>query len=144
VNLFTDDPSGELTLEKLLEYEQLRGEKTTLRKAFAVMLNQSSTDQEHGYAMMVLETAFILLEDMNLGPDPVKCLILKNLSDKGTLSPEVIETDYGKAVRAARHQKIQYQQGKFHRIAVDLVRRYPGTADSPGHEALRYAPPAGL
>jgi len=99
VNLFTNEPSGELTLEKLLEYEQLRGEKTTLRKAFAVMLNQSSLDQEPGYAMMVLETARILLDDMNLGPDSVKCLILKNLADKGTLSPEVIETDYGKAVR---------------------------------------------
>jgi GTP pyrophosphokinase len=49
---------------------------------------------------MVLETARIILEDMNLGADSVKCLILKNVADKGILSPETIELEYGKPVRA--------------------------------------------
>jgi GTP pyrophosphokinase len=99
VNIFTEKVVEDLTLEKLLEYEQLKGEKTTMRKAFAVMLHQSSRDQESGYAQMVLETARIILEDMSLGSDSVKSLILKNVADKGTLSPESIEADYGKPVR---------------------------------------------
>jgi GTP pyrophosphokinase len=98
-NTFTNNPVEDLNLEILLEYEQLKGERTTLRKAFAVMLNQSSRDQESGYAEMVLETARIILEDMNLGPDSVKCLILKNLADKGVLTPEMIELEYGTSVR---------------------------------------------
>ena len=88
-----------MTLEKLLEYEQLNGERTTLRKAFAAMLNQSANDVDAGYVAMVLETAGIILEDMNLGPESVKCLMLKNLADKGVLSPENIESEYGRPVR---------------------------------------------
>ena len=88
-----------MTLEKLLEYEQLNGERTTLRKAFAAMLNQSANDVDAGYVAMVLETAGIILEDMNLGPESVKCLMLKNLADKGALSPENIESEYGRPVR---------------------------------------------
>jgi len=98
-NTYTDSTFEELTLEKLLDYEQLNGERTLLRKAFAAMLNQSERDEESGYAQMVLETAGIVLEEMNLGPASVKCLILKNLADKGVLSPAKIENDYGKAVR---------------------------------------------
>lgn len=88
-----------MTLEKLLEYEQLKGEKTTLRKAFFAMLNQSERDEDSTYAGMVLETAYIILEEMGLGQASVKCLILKNLADKGVLSPEKIESEYGKPVR---------------------------------------------
>ena len=62
------------------------------------MLNLSARDQDSGYAEMVLETAQIILDDMGLGPESVKCLILKNIVDKGALSPEKIETDYGKPV----------------------------------------------
>ena len=94
----TPDAHSELTLEKLLDYEELKGERTTLRKAFAMMLNQSARDQDSGYAEMVLETAQIILDDMGLGPESVKCLILKNVVDKGALSLEKIETDYGKPV----------------------------------------------
>ncbi|MCX6303423.1 MAG: HD domain-containing protein [Bacteroidetes bacterium] len=88
-----------MTLDKLLDYEQLNGERTMLRKAFSAMLNQSERDEDSGYAPMVLETACIILEDMNLGPASVKCLILKNLADKGVLSYEMIEREYGKPVR---------------------------------------------
>ncbi len=97
-NTLTPDKLTELTLEKLLEYEELNGEKTTLRKAFAMMLNQSERDQDSGYAAMVLETAQIILEEMGLGPESVKCVMLKNVADKGALSPEKIEADYGKTV----------------------------------------------
>ncbi len=99
MNTFTDKAFEEITLEKLLEYEQLKGEKTTLRKAFSAMLNQSERDEDSGYAEMVLETAYIILEEMGLGQASVKCLILKNLADKGVLSPEKIESEYGKPVR---------------------------------------------
>ena len=99
VSTFTDPAFDELTLEKLLDYEQLSGERTMLRKAFAAMLNQSARDDESGYAEMVLETADIILEEMNLGSESVKCLILKNLADKGILSPEKIESEYGSPVR---------------------------------------------
>ena len=99
MNNLIDIVYEDLTLEALLEFEQLNGEKTTVRKAFMLMLNQSERDHEPGYAQMVLETARIILEDMNLGPDSVKCLILKNLSDKGILSPEAIESEYGKVAR---------------------------------------------
>jgi guanosine-3',5'-bis(diphosphate) 3'-pyrophosphohydrolase len=99
VNTFTNNVFEDLTLEKLLEYEQLNGERTNIRKAFALLLNQSSKDQESGYIQMVLETARIILEDLNLGPDSVKCLMLKSLADKDALSNELIEADYGKPVR---------------------------------------------
>jgi len=99
LSTFTSNAFEEMTLEKLLEYEQLNGERTMLRKAFALMLNQSSKDQQPGYVQMVLETARIILEDMGLGPDSVKCLMLKNLADQGVLSPETIEADYGKTAR---------------------------------------------
>lgn len=99
MNIFTDSIIEEMTLEKLLDYEQLNGERTTLRKAFAAMLNQSERDEDTGYAHMVLETATIILEEMGLGAASVKCLILKNLADSGVLSSEKIEHDYGIVAR---------------------------------------------
>jgi guanosine-3',5'-bis(diphosphate) 3'-pyrophosphohydrolase len=99
IKTITTEPQMEFTLEKLLEYEEMKGERTILRKAFAVMLNQSERDQEPGYAGMVLETAQIILEDMGLGPESVKCLILKNVVDKHALLPEKVEAEYGKTVR---------------------------------------------
>jgi len=98
VYTFTDTVVEDFTLEKLLEYEQLNGEKTTLRKAFSAILNQSEHDGDPGYVHMVLETARIILDEMNLGPASVKCLMLKNLADKGVLSREKIESEYGKPV----------------------------------------------
>ena len=85
MNTVTDNAFDDLTLEKLLEYEQLKGERTTLRKAFAAMLHQSERDGDSGYVQMVLETAIIILENMGLGPESVKCLMLKNIADKGYL-----------------------------------------------------------
>jgi GTP pyrophosphokinase len=99
VNIYTDPAFDELSLEQLLDYEQLKGEKTNLRRAFAAMLNQSARDDFPGYAQMVLETARIILDEMSLGPESVKCLMLKNLSDTGFLSPEKIENEYGAPVR---------------------------------------------
>lgn len=99
MNTFTNNTFADLTFEKLLDYEQLNGERTMLRKAFSAMLNQSDRDEDSGYAQMVLETAVIILEDMNLGPESVKCLMLKNLADKGILPPEKIEAEYGAPVR---------------------------------------------
>ncbi|MEI6681349.1 MAG: HD domain-containing protein [Bacteroidota bacterium] len=99
-NTGTIEEYPEVTLEQLLEYEELQGVRTTLRKAFAVMLNQSERDQEPGYAGMVLETSQIILEEMGLGRESVKCVMLKNVVDKGVLTPEQIEADYGKQVLA--------------------------------------------
>jgi len=90
----------ELTLDSLLDREQLRGERTILRRAFSALLHRPEADGEPGYIQMVLETAVILLDEMNLGPEPVKCLLLKNLSDMGVFSPEKIEQEYGKPVLA--------------------------------------------
>jgi GTP pyrophosphokinase len=98
VNTSTNNDSGELTLERLLENEELRGVKTTLRKAFVAMLDQSERDGEPGYAQMVLETAGIILNDMSLGPESVKCLFLMNVADKGMLPREEIESEYGSQV----------------------------------------------
>jgi GTP pyrophosphokinase len=98
VNTFTESASEEFTLEKLLEYEDLKGDRTILRKAFAAMLNQSAKDGDSGYAMMVLETARILMEDIGLGPVSVKSLMLKNVADKGVFTTERMEEDFGKPV----------------------------------------------
>ena len=95
---FTDSAFEELTLEKLLEYEVLKGERTNLRKAFVSMLNQSEMDGDAGYAQMVLETSVIILEDMGLGPESVKCLMLKNVAEGGAMSPARIESEFGKPV----------------------------------------------
>jgi len=62
------------------------------------MLNLSERDQDTGYAGMVLETALILLEEMGLGAEPVKCLLLKNLADSGTLTPDQVSAEYGPQV----------------------------------------------
>lgn len=97
-NIVTESDFKEVTLEQLLEHEELKGERTTLRKAFAAMLNQSARDTDSGYARMVLETSLIILEEMGLGPESVKCLMLKNVAETGRLTPEKIESDYGKAV----------------------------------------------
>ncbi|MFZ4521989.1 MAG: RelA/SpoT family protein [Bacteroidales bacterium] len=94
----TNSAMKELTLERLLEYEQLNGERTTLRKAFSAMLNQTERDGDSGYVQMVLETAVIILDEMNLGPASVKCLMLKSLADKGTMTPEQVENEYGMPV----------------------------------------------
>jgi GTP diphosphokinase / guanosine-3',5'-bis(diphosphate) 3'-diphosphatase len=98
-NIFTDNNVEEITLERLLEYEELKGERTTLRKAFAAMLNQSERDQDPGYVQMVLETSVIILEEMGLGSESVKCVMLKNLTDGGAVATEKIENDYGRPVR---------------------------------------------
>ncbi len=98
-NIFTDNAFEELTLEKLLEYEELKGERTTLRKAFATMLHQSERDEDAGYVDMVLETAVIILEEMGLGAESVKCLMLKNVADQGAMAAEKVETEYGHPVR---------------------------------------------
>ncbi len=95
---YTHGEASELTLEDLLEYDVLRVEKTTLRKAFAAMLHQSARDLDAGYAGMVLETAKIILDEMGLGLESVKCVILKNVVDKGVLSREMIEAEYGRPV----------------------------------------------
>ncbi len=95
---YTHGEASELTLEDLLEYDVLRVEKTTLRKAFAAMLHQSARDLDAGYAGMVLETAKIILDEMGLGLESVKCVILKNVVDKGVLSRELIEAEYGRPV----------------------------------------------
>jgi GTP pyrophosphokinase len=99
VNGLTVNPHGTLTFESLLEYWDLSGTKYHLRKAFGLMLNASATDQEPGYVQMVLETVQIIIEDLNLGLESVLCCILKNVADKGKLSRDAIEHEFGKSVR---------------------------------------------
>ena len=98
VNGCTETIPEDFTLESLLDFDELRKEKTILRKAFSMMLNHVDPDQDSDYAQMVLDTARILLEDLNLGAASVQCLMLKNIVDKGVLSDEKIEADFGKPV----------------------------------------------
>ena len=95
----TTNFSGTLTFENLIEYWDLNGSKYLLRKAFGLMLNTSATDQERDHAQLVLETVWIILDDMSLGLESVLCCILKNAADKGMLSPDAIEQEFGKPVR---------------------------------------------
>ncbi|MEI6436163.1 MAG: TGS domain-containing protein [Bacteroidota bacterium] len=98
-NLYEDIITDELTLEALLEYEPLVREKTILRKAFSTMLNVSAKDHDPNYASMVLETARIILNDMGLGSESVKCLILKNVADSGVIAPDFFDQEFGQSVR---------------------------------------------
>ena len=98
-NLYEDNIVGELTLEMLLDNEALAREKTILRKAFSAMLNRSATGNDPNYASMVLETSKIILNDMGLGSESVKCLILKNVADSGDLSPDLFDQEFGQGVR---------------------------------------------
>ena len=91
--------SGELTFERLLEHDALGREKTVLRKAFSAMLHQPAADNPGDYASMVIETAFLVLNDMGLGSESVKCLILKNVLDGNEVSAENFDLEYGKPVR---------------------------------------------
>ena len=99
VDFYTEQNTGELTLEALLEHEALSGQKTVFRQAFAAMLKQSSKDHEPGYVSMVLETSEIILNDMGLGSDSVKCLFLKNVYDHGSVPAEEFVMTYGEKVR---------------------------------------------
>lgn len=96
---YTTQIPGELTLETLFGYEVLNRDRTILRKAFAAMLNGLTGEEDDGHAHMVLETSLILLEEMGLGADAVKCVMLKNLCDRGILVNGKLEEDYGKPVR---------------------------------------------
>ena len=100
LNGFITDPSESLTFENLLEYWEPGGTKYLLRKAFGLMLNTSAHDPEQGHAQMVLETVQIIIEDLNLGLESVLCCILKNVDDKGTISRDAIEHEFGKSVRS--------------------------------------------
>ncbi len=62
------------------------------------MLNPPGGQSAPGYADMVLETSFILLDEMGLGADPVKCLILKDIADHGWLTFDAIAREFGKPV----------------------------------------------
>jgi len=90
--------SEDFNLESLLDFDALRSGKTNLRKAFSLMLNHVDPNQENDYAQMVLDTARILVEELNLGLDSVQCLMLKNIVDKKALPQERIENDFGKPV----------------------------------------------
>ncbi|HNY01836.1 MAG TPA: TGS domain-containing protein [Bacteroidales bacterium] len=99
MNNFTLHIDNDFTLDRLLSHEALAGERTDIRKAFASMLNPRGGPGEPGYAAMVLETAFILLDEMGLGADPVKCIILKEQFDRGWLDAAAIDREHGKPVR---------------------------------------------
>lgn len=88
-----------VSFEDLLEHEELSGSKYLLRKAFGLMLNHSNTGNEAGYAGMVVETAQIILEEMDLGLESVLCCVLKNVVDKGGISNDEIDQIYGRPVR---------------------------------------------
>lgn len=93
------NPSKTLTFESLLEYWEQGGTKYLLRKSFGLMLNISTRDQEPGHAQMVLETVQIVVDELNLGLESVLCCILKNVDDKGAVSRDDIEQEFGKSVR---------------------------------------------
>lgn len=99
-NGFTTDPYESLIFEDLLERWDSGSTKSLLRRAFGLMLNISSTDQEPGHAQMVLETTRIILDEMNLGLESVLCCILKNVAEKGMLSPDAIDQEFGKPVKS--------------------------------------------
>ncbi len=94
------DPSLSLTFEDLLDRWESGGTKYLLRKAFGLMLNISETEQVPGYAQMVLETVRILLDEMNMGIESVLCCILKNVTDKGMLSPDAIDQEFGQQIKS--------------------------------------------
>jgi len=88
-----------LTFDNLLGYWDQNDSKYLLRKSFGLMLNTAASDEETGYAQMVLDTVHIILDEMNLGLKPVLCCILKNVAEKGILSPENIAHEFGETVR---------------------------------------------
>jgi GTP pyrophosphokinase len=94
------NPSLSLTFEDLLDRWESGATRSLLRKAFGLMLNIAETEQVPGYAQMVLETARILLDEMNMGLDSVLCCILKNVTDKRMLSPDAIGQEFGQQVRS--------------------------------------------
>jgi GTP pyrophosphokinase len=92
-------PPETLTFDNLLGYWDLNDSKYLLRKSFGLMLNAAASDREPGHAQMVLDTVHIILEEMNLGLKPVLCCILKNVAEKGILSPDNIAHEFGETVR---------------------------------------------
>lgn len=87
------------TLDDLMAFESLSKERSALRKGFAMMLHQAERDGQSDYATMVLETARILVVDMGLGGDAVKCVILKNVWDSGRMVAEEFDREFGNAAR---------------------------------------------
>jgi GTP pyrophosphokinase len=98
-NLYNGAITEELTLDSLLGHDALAREKTLLRRAFSAMLHRSSRDHEPNYASMVLETSMIILNDMGLGSESVKCLMLKNVVDGLDISVENFDLEFGQSIR---------------------------------------------
>ena len=100
MNGFTTSPSQHLTFEDLLDRWESGSTKYLLRKAFGLMLNSPAADGQMDYAQMVIDTSWIILDEMNLGLEAALCCILKNVSDSGMLSPEVMEQEFSAGVRS--------------------------------------------
>ncbi|HPT10064.1 MAG TPA: HD domain-containing protein [Bacteroidales bacterium] len=98
MNALHSPVTDEFNLEDLLAYDELSRDRTILRSAFSLMLNHHQPTDGENYAQMVLDTARILLEDLKLGAEPVLCLMLKNLADKGILSHQAITEQFGAGV----------------------------------------------
>ncbi len=90
--------SATASIDILLDHPGLSGSKYLVRRAFGLMLNLANSEGEAGYADMVVETSRIVLDEMRLGVESVLCCILKNVTDKGTVSKEVIVEEYGLSV----------------------------------------------
>lgn len=96
---YPEQSVNDYSLEDLLSSEVLWRDRSVLRRAFSLMLNVAGAEDHPDYASMVLETAFILINDMGMGVDPVKCVILKNVLESGKVSKADYDLEFGAVSR---------------------------------------------
>ncbi|MDD4604502.1 MAG: TGS domain-containing protein [Bacteroidales bacterium] len=95
----SDNMHQVINLETLLKFEGLKGEEDNIKKAYHQLISHTITEADQIHLKMVMETALILLEDLNLGPQSVQSVMLKNLCDQGVYTYDSIEAEYSQPVR---------------------------------------------
>jgi GTP pyrophosphokinase len=98
-NMYAADMGPVISLDELLVHESLLKHRSSLRRAFALMLHAPAEADGQDYANMVIETSMTVAADMGLGADAVKCVILKNVYESGKLKAADFDQDFGQPAR---------------------------------------------
>lgn len=88
----------EQKLQQILSLGQMAGEPELIRKAYDQLSEFCLREKKPECLFMALENASIVITELNLSTESVLAILLKPLADKGVLTTELIEKEYGTAV----------------------------------------------
>jgi GTP pyrophosphokinase len=94
----TNTVLSEQKLEQFLSPGQMPGELEIIRKAYDQLTEFCLREKNPECLYVALENASIVVTELNLTAEPVLAIFLKPLADKGVLTKEIIEKEYGMVV----------------------------------------------